>query len=131
MPPEYKYFTLEEVVNLDPDLVAKLDLATAKTADLSIEKRRIPFIITSGFRTPDKNQSVIGAVPDSSHLTGKAVDLLITNSHEVWVIIAALTAVGINRVGIYVNKEWQPVHLHCDIDSDKVEQCVFIKPEQN
>lgn len=131
MPPEYKYFTPEEVAGLDPDLVAKLDLATAKTEDISLEKRRIPFVITSGLRSSEKNQSVIGAVPDSAHLTGHAVDLRVENSHEVWVMVAALKEVGINRIGIYVDKSWQPIHLHCDNDPDKVPQVTFIKAEQN
>lgn len=131
MPPNYIHFKSEEVVGLDPDLVAKLDLATAKTADISRERRRIPFIITSGLRTPEKNLSVIGAVPDSAHLTGHAVDLLVCSSHEVWVMVAALNSVGIGRIGIYVNKNWEPVHLHCDNDSSKIDQVLFIKQEAN
>ncbi len=131
MPPEFKYFTQEEVVGLDPEFVSKLDIATARTADISVEKRRVPFVITSGFRSPDQNQSVIGSVADSSHLTGHAVDLKVVNSHEVWVMVAALTEAGINRIGVYVNKEWQPIHIHCDDDSGKVSQVIFIKSEQN
>lgn len=131
MPPEYKYFTPEEVVGLDPELVAKLDMATAKTIELNPDHQRTPFIITSGFRTPEKNQSVIGAVPDSSHCKGLGVDLRVENSHEVWLIVAALTAVGINRIGIYVNKDWQPIHIHADVDPEKVAQVIFIKQEMN
>lgn len=129
MPPEFKYFTAEEVVGLDTEFVSKLDLATAKTAEISVEKRRIPFVITSGFRTPEKNISIIGSVPDSSHLTGKAVDLLVASSHEVWVMVAALRDVGINRVGIYVDTNSQVTHLHADCDTEKVDQVLFIKRE--
>lgn len=131
MPPEYRFFKPEEVVGLDADFVAKLDLATAKTEQISREKRRIPFVITSGLRTPEKNQSVIGAVPDSAHLTGHAVDLKVENSHEVWVMVAALRDAGIFRIGIYVDKDWQPIHLHCDDDPEKVDQVIFVKQEQN
>lgn len=131
MPPEYKYFKQEEVVGLDPEFVAKLDLATAKTEEISEEKRRIPFVITSGFRTPEKNLSVIGSVPDSSHLKGMAVDLKVSSSHDSWVIAMALKEVGITRVGIYVDREWNPSHVHADMDGDKVSQVLFIRQEGN
>lgn len=127
----YTHFTDAEVEGLDPEFVAKLDLATAKTAEISLEKRRIPFIIRSGFRTAEANQSLSGSISDSAHLKGLAVDLHVETSHDVWVMVAALATVGINRVGIYVNKDWQPIHLHCDVDPDKVSQVLFIKMEQN
>lgn len=129
MPPEFNFFIATEVVGLDTEFVSKLDLATAKTAEISVEKRRIPFVITSGFRTPEKNLSVIGSVPDSSHLKGLAVDLLVTNTHEVWVIVAALIMVGIKRIGVYVDKNDQPTHIHADMDPEKVDQVLFIKRE--
>ncbi len=128
MPPEYTYFKPEEVVGLDPEYVSKLDLATAKTAELN-DGRRIPFVITSGFRTLEKNESVIGAVPDSSHLKGLATDLRVENDHEVWLIVAALTSVGITRIGIYVNADNVPTHIHNDIDPEKVPQVIWIKRE--
>lgn len=121
MPHEWKYFTAEEVEGLDDEFVAKLDQAR--------HAAQTPFVITSGFRTPEKNQSVVGAVPDSSHLKGLAVDLLIENSHQVWQIVAGLLTVGINRIGIYVNKENVPTHIHCDTDPDKVPEVIFIKQE--
>lgn len=121
MPPEYEYFTPEEVVGLDPEFAAKLDKArhVAQTA----------FIITSGFRTPEKNQSIIGAVPDSAHLKGLAVDLRIENNHETWQIIKGLMSVDINRIGIYINSENVPIHIHCDADPEKVAEIIFIKQE--
>jgi len=128
VPPEYIYFKPEEVVGLDPEYVAKLDMATAKTAELSEEHRRVPFIITSGLRTPEKNQSV-GGIPTSSHLKGLATDLLVGNSHDVWVMVAALTAVGITRIVIYVDKDFHPVHLHNDVDPEKISQVIAIKQE--
>lgn len=131
MPPEFHYFKPEEVEGLNEEFIAKLDMATAKTAEISLEKRRVPFVISSGFRTPEKNQSVIGAVADSSHLTGLAVDLLVNNSHDVWVMVAALREAGIHRVGVYLDQFFNPVHIHCDVDPDKVAQVLFIKQEKN
>ena len=129
MPPEYVHFKPEEVIGLDPEFVAKLDMATAKTAELNPTGQRIPFVITSGLRSFSSNQSTIGAVADSSHLSGKAADLRVDNSHEVWLIVAALIDVGITRIGIYVDKSWLPIHIHCDVDHDKVQQVIFIKQE--
>lgn len=121
MPPEYTYFTAEEVEGLNGEFVAKLDKAR--------HIAQTPFIITSGLRTPEKNQSVVGSVPDSAHLSGLAVDLRVENSHEVWQIIAALQTVGINRIGIYIDSENKPTHIHCDVDPEKVAQVIFIKRE--
>lgn len=121
MPPKYKYFSSEEVEGLNAEFVAKLDMARQAAG--------IPFVITSGLRTPEKNQSVIGAVPDSAHLKGLAVDMRVQNSHEVSLIIDAAKLVGITRRGIYVNKEFQPIHVHLDVDPEKVQDVVFIKQE--
>ncbi len=129
MPPEFVYFKPEEVLGLDTEFVSQLDRATAETAKLNPTGQRIPFIITSGLRTLEINQSLPGAVGDSSHLSGKAVDLRVDNSHEVWLIVAALIDVGITRIGIYVDKEWIPIHIHCDVDQEKVQQVIFIKQE--
>lgn len=131
MPPEYRYFKPEEVVGLDPEYVAKLDLATAKTAEIDPNGHRVPFVIASGFRTPEKNQSVIGAVPDSAHLKGLATDLVVANDHEAYLIVAALIAVGITRIGIYVNSAGAITHIHNDVDSegDHVPEVIWIKGE--
>lgn len=121
MPPEYKYFTPEEVEGLNEEFIAKLDQARHLAG--------FPFVITSGFRTPEKNQSVIGAVPDSSHLKGLAVDLKVENDHEVSLIIDTCNAVGITRRGIYVDVNNTPTHVHVDLDPDKVSEVIWIKRE--
>ena len=121
MPPEYKYFTPEEVAGLDQEFVAKLDQARNIAG--------FPFVITSGFRTFEANQSIIGSVPDSSHLKGLAVDLAVSNDHEVSLIVDAAKAVGITRRGIYINAAGVPTHVHIDIDPDKVSDVIWIKGE--
>lgn len=121
MPPEYKYFTSEEVEGLNEEFIAKLDQARHIAG--------FPFVITSGFRTPEKNQSVIGAVPDSSHLKGLAVDLRVENDHEVSLIVDSCKAVGISRRGIYVDGNGVPTHVHVDLDAEKVPDVIWIKRE--
>jgi uncharacterized protein YcbK (DUF882 family) len=121
MPPVYTYFKPEEVVGLNEEFVAQLDKARHISG--------IPFIITSGFRTPEKNQSVIGSVPDSAHLKGLAVDLAVSNSHDVALIIDAAKQVGITRRGIYLDRHFNPTHIHLDVDTEKADEVVFIKQE--
>lgn len=119
----WTHFTDAEVEGLNEEFVAKLDKARHRAG--------IPFIITSGLRTPEKNQSIVGSVPESSHLVGKGADLLVENSHEVYRIIEAAIAVGINRIGIYVNADMQPIHVHLDVDTEgnHVPEVVFIRKE--
>lgn len=121
MPPVYKYFTPEEVEGLNEEFVAKLDQARHLAG--------FPFVITSGFRTPEKNQSIVGSVPDSAHLKGLAVDLKVENYHEVSLICDAAKTVGITRRIIYVDKDFQPVHMHIDVDPDKVAEVISVRPE--
>jgi len=121
MPPEYKYFTPEEVEGLNEEFVAKLDKARHIAG--------FPFVITSDFRSPEKNQSIIGAVPDSSHLKGLAVDLRVENNHEVSLIVDSAKAVGITRRGIYVDQNDVPTHVHIDADPDKVQDTIWVKRE--
>jgi uncharacterized protein YcbK (DUF882 family) len=123
MPPEYKYFKPEEVEGLNEDFVAKLDLARKFAG--------IPFQITSGLRTLAENERTSGAAKDSAHLTGKAVDLRVGNSHEVYLIIAAGLSVGITRFGIYVDLEGYPTHVHVDDAKDDlhVSEVIWVKRE--
>lgn len=119
----YKYFSDNEVRGLQDAFVKKLDVARGLAG--------IPFIITSGFRTPETNQSVIGAVADSSHLKGLAVDLRVRSSPEAALIVDSTKAAGIDRRGIYVDSYWNPRHIHVDVDPDKVSEVLFVKKEQN
>lgn len=123
MPPEYKYFTAEEVQGLNEDFAAKLDQARHIAG--------IPFKITSGLRTLAKNESTPGAVSDSAHLQGLAVDLAVENDHEVYRIITAGVSVGITRYGIYINTEGRPTHVHMDMATDDahVSEVIWIKGE--
>lgn len=97
---QYNYFTDEEVVGLDKELVAMLDMARGKAG--------VPFVITSGLRTQAQNAQLAEAVQDSAHLTGNAVDLACSDSPERFLMMSALISVGFNRIGIYRG------HLHCD-----------------
>lgn len=117
------FFTDDEVRGLQDEFIRKLDQARGLAG--------IPFTITSGLRTPAENQSVVGAVSDSSHLKGLAVDLRVRTSREAALIVDAAKAVGITRRGIYVDSYWNPRHIHLDTDPDKITEVLFVKQEQN
>ena len=96
----YKYFKDSEVVGLKVELVQKLDKARGIAG--------VPFVITSGFRTPAENQAC-GGVPDSAHLTGEAADIACSDSQSRFKIVSAMLQVGFNRIEVC------PQHVHCDV----------------
>lgn len=101
----WKFFKDDEVKGLHPPLVDMLDGAR--------ELCGFPFVITSGYRDPEKNLQV-GGVPFSSHTKGLAVDLAapkdaVLREKMAW----ALGRVGFRRVFRYA------AHLHVDIDAEK------------
>lgn len=102
---KWQFFQDSEVEGLNEDFVAKLDKARGLAA--------VPFVITSGLRSPETNQSLPNAVSDSSHLTGHAVDLAVSESQARYAIIKALLDTGFNRLGIY------SAHIHVDDDATK------------
>src|SRR4029077_17365525 len=107
---KWKHFQPEEVEGLNESFVSKLDQAR----DLA----QTPFRITSGKRTFLENEQIAGAVKDSAHLEGLAVDLYCFLSEERFRIVKALIHVGFNRLGIYKK------HIHVD-DSKTLPQNVF------
>lgn len=120
---KWEYFKDWEVKGLEPIFIEKLVLLRKYAG--------IPVIVTSGYRSPEKNKSVIGAIPDSSHTKGLGADIKVASSRQVFLIVMAAHQAGINRIGIYVNSAWEPIHIHLDIDPDKISNVIFIAKEQN
>ena len=89
------------IADLKPELLDMLDKAR--------ELAGIPFVITSGLRTPAYNKS-IGGASNSAHLRGYAVDIRVRNSQERAIILDACKKVGFNRIG--VGKTF--LHVDCD-----------------
>lgn len=108
---KYKYFSDSEIIGLKPELVEMLDRAR--------EKAGIAFVINSGYRSEEKNESV-GGVKDSSHTKGEAVDLRARNSTEHFKITKALMDVGFTRIS-----RSYPSHIHVDISGDKPQNVLF------
>jgi uncharacterized protein YcbK (DUF882 family) len=108
---EPKHFSADEVRGLDPRLVALLDHARGLA--------KVPFRITSGYRTALENESA-GGVFDSSHTRGLAVDLACFDSRARMRMLTALIMVGFKRVGVY------NAHLHADIDESMPQEVIWV-----
>ena len=111
-----KYFKLREFVcnccgknKIDRTFVKVLDAARAYSKDE--DGSDIPFIITSGYRCENHAESKKN--PQSSHIKGLAADILVKNSRERAVILAALMNAGFSRFGIGHN------FIHVDLDEEK------------
>lgn len=96
----YQFFSDEEVKGLQDSTCQKLSVARGIA--------QVPFVITSGLRTQSQNDQLLGSVKDSAHLTGNAVDLLVTDSSIRFSVLLGLIKAGFTRIGIYQN------HIHAD-----------------
>lgn len=106
-----RYFSEREVAGLDQTLVNMLDIARglAKT----------PFVITSGFRTPEQNKA-IGGAENSSHLRGLGVDLACLDDKKRWKMICGLISAGFSRIGLYKR------HIHTDLDENLPKNVIWV-----
>ena len=109
------YFNDEERKGLSEELIQMLNFARAFAG--------IPFILTSGYRTPEENE-LAGGVSDSSHIKGLGVDIYADTGSKKWNIINGLMIAGFNRIGIYDK------HVHTDIDETKPGDVIWIGQSQ-
>lgn len=98
------YFKEEETKGLSTELVNMLNEAR--------EISGVPFIITSGYRDPQKNDGV-GGVKDSAHTKGLAVDIRASDE-----ILGKMIAFGLGKAG-FVRAGFYTKHIHVDIDKEK------------
>lgn len=126
----FKWFSDAELEGLDRELCAKLDMAR--------EKAGVPFIITSGKRSPEHNAGLVGSVSDSAHLSGLAVDLATGDDHTKNRVMYGLTVAGLaDRVGEYFKVDPAnpnhliPHHIHIDLDQTKPRQVTWANLEKN
>lgn len=77
-----------------------------------------PIKINSGYRSPEYNSTIKGAVKDSQHTKGKAADIVIEGMRpgEVGTVIKKLIAIGkIKEGGVGIYSNW----VHYDIRGTK------------
>lgn len=108
----FQHFTDEEIKGLDPALPIKLEQARTLAG--------IPFVITSGLRTPEEN-AACGGEHDSAHLRGLAVDLHCDQSVDRFHMVQSMLAAGFTRLGIYED------HIHADIDETLPQDVMWMK----
>ena len=106
-----KHFSLEEFDSPDvPGSGARMDPHFLNMLDAIRDDAGIPFVINSGFRTPERNK-LDGGKPNSAHLKGFAADISAPDSLTMALIIITAVQHGIKRIG--VGKHF----VHLDIDS--------------
>jgi uncharacterized protein YcbK (DUF882 family) len=78
-----------------------------------------PMIISSGYRDMSYN-TVIGGSPNSAHLHGKAVDVVI-GGHEAYKLLRLAIVHGFKGIGVSQRGMFERRFLHIDMmeDSDK------------
>ena len=98
-----KYFTYSEFDSPDlPGSGHEMQQEFLDKLDLARGYSNVPYVINSGFRTPEHNAAV-GGVPGSSHLTGWASDVRADSSNRRFLILKGLLEAGFNRIGIGQN----------------------------
>ena len=96
-----------------PIFLTKIDMARSRAG--------IPFRITSGWRSEERNRRVGGSAK-SSHLIGKAADIAAIDSTSRFIIVKALMEVGFTRIGINAGKGF----IHVDNDESKSQNVIFL-----
>ena len=96
-----KHFHRNEFDSPDnPGSGSAMHSETLEMLDRARELAGLPFVITSGYRTPDHNESV-GGVDESAHTRGYAADISIKDMDDgdVTKVIAACSIAGFRRIG--------------------------------
>jgi len=100
--------------------VDNMDINLLMILDNMRHRAKIPFVITSAFRSKIYNQR-IGGVPNSAHCFGKAVDIQAKTSKEKYLIIEAALHFGIERIG--VGSDF--VHIDIQEEPDKPTKVIW------
>lgn len=96
----------------------QMDIHLLDNLDAARTIAAVPFVITSAIRCSQHNSDV-GGKENSSHLLGKAIDIVCNNSTDRYIIIKALVKVMLPRIGI--GKDF----IHIDMDLTKPHPIIF------
>jgi zinc D-Ala-D-Ala carboxypeptidase len=119
----------ECIVYFDPRIDTKLkcpltgeehmDMPFMKQLDIARNFSKVPFRISSGYRSEEHNRKV-GGVKDSAHMKGLAVDIVADTSTKRHAVLTALLLAGFERIGI--GKDF----IHVDADTSKPGQVIWL-----
>ena len=107
---ELKHFKKEEFFCDGVNCFDKMNTELLMMLDEARIIADCPFKISSSWRSEEHNANV-GGKPNSSHLRGKAVDIVCTSSHQRLRILDGLLMAGFTRIGIAKTF----IHADCDI----------------
>lgn len=111
----YNFFNPEQ----DPKMIGVSD-DVMKILDAARYNANIPFIITSGLRTPAESIAAGGYATDP-HTKGLAVDILCENDTDQYLIVNGAVQAGFKRIGLGKS------HVHLDIEQDLPQNVLFIE----
>ena len=95
---------------------AKMDANFLVRLDQMRDQANVPFVINSGYRCREYNQSIDGA-SNSAHLRGRAADIRAIDSPTRFRVLESALAGGFTRIGV------GSTFIHVDSD-DTLPQCV-------
>lgn len=110
---KYQFFSDAEVAKfkLKPEMWKLLDKMRAECG--------FPFILESGLRTKEYNDTLKMSASDSAHLSGLAADIRVKDSYQRDKLDAVARKNGITRIGIGEN------FVHVDIDPSKPQNVMW------
>ena len=121
----YKYFKLSEFDSPDrPGSGELMEHEVVQALDIARDIYGFPMVVSSGFRTIQYNRSLIElgypASPNSSHLLGWAVDLVVPDSSKRFLMLEALLDAGFHRIGLGHS------FIHVDLDPNKPSNVLWV-----
>ena len=121
----YKYFKLSEFDSPDrPGSGELMEHEVVQALDIARDIYGFPMVVSSGFRTIQYNRSLIElgypASPNSSHLLGWAVDLVVPDSSRRFLMLEALLDAGFHRIGLGQS------FIHVDLDPNKPSNVLWV-----
>lgn len=121
----YKYFKLSEFDSPDrPGSGELMEHEVLQALDIARDLYGFPMIVSSGFRTIEYNRTLIEmgypASPNSSHLLGYAVDIVVPSNEKRFLMLEALLDAGFHRIGVGHS------FLHVDLDPNKPKNQMWV-----